>query len=61
MIVHLLVLVPGDVLRREDEPVVPAAALHDAQVVDGHVALPDDLGESVRTGLHRQLSSPKLE
>ena len=40
---HLLILEPGETLRGEDEPVVPAPALHDPEVVDGHVALPDHL------------------
>jgi hypothetical protein len=39
----LLVLEPGDVLRGEDEPVVPGAALHDPQVVNAHVPFSDDL------------------
>ena len=39
----LFILVPGDVLGGEDEPVIPAAPLHDPQVVDCHVALPDHL------------------
>ena len=39
----LFVLVPGDIFRGEDEPVVPAATLHDPQVVDRHVAFPDHL------------------
>ena len=42
----LLILVPGDVFWGEDEPVVPAAPLHDPQVVDCHVAFPDHLQEN---------------
>ncbi len=42
-VTHLLVLEPGQALRGEDKPVVPAAALHDPQVVDSHVTLPDNL------------------
>ena len=41
----LFILVPGDVLGGEDEPVIPAAPLHDSQVVDRHVAFPDHLQE----------------
>ena len=40
---YLFVLEPGEALGGKDEPVVPAPALHDAEVVDGHIALPDDL------------------
>ena len=42
---YLLVLEPGERLRGEDEPVVAAAALHDPQVVDRHVALADHLNK----------------
>ena len=39
----LFILVPGDIFGGEDEPVVPTAPLHDPQIVDCHVALPDPL------------------
>ena len=42
-IANLFVLEPGEGLGGEDEPVVPAASLHDPQVVDRHVSLPDHL------------------
>ena len=43
MFVYLVILEPRERLRGEYEPVVPGSALHDAQVVDGHVALADHL------------------
>lgn len=43
---HLVVFVPGQGLGGEDEPVLLCSALHDANVVDGQPALPDDLGHA---------------
>lgn len=43
---HLVVFVPGQGLGGEDEPVLLGSALHDADVVDGQPALPDDLGHA---------------
>ena len=48
---YLVILVPRERLGREDEPVVPGAAPHEAQVVDGHVALADDLVAELAAGL----------
>lgn len=36
-------LKPGERLGGEDEPVVPRATLHEAEIGDGHVALADHL------------------
>lgn len=43
IITHLFVLEPGDALGGENEPVVPGAALHNAQIVYAHEALADHL------------------
>lgn len=40
---YLIVLVPWEVLSRQDEPVLFGATLHDANVVDGEPALADHL------------------
>ena len=48
---HLVILVPREGLGREDEPVVPRTAPHETQVVDGHVALADDLIPELAAGL----------
>lgn len=40
---HLIVLIPGEVLRCQDKPVLLGATLHDPNVVDGEPALSDDL------------------
>lgn len=40
---HLIILVPGQGLGREDEPVLFGSPLHDADVVDCQPALPDHL------------------
>lgn len=39
----LFVFVPGNTFGGQHEPVISGAALHNTQVVDAHVALPDDL------------------
>lgn len=55
LVLLLLVLVPGQILGREDEPIVPGASLHDAQVGDGHVALADHLVAQLPSCLVRVL------
>lgn len=40
---HLIILVPGEVLRCQDKPILLGATLHDPNVVDGEPALPDHL------------------
>lgn len=52
---YLFVLEPGEGLRGEDEPVVTRAALHDAQVGDGHPAAPDHLVAQLTARLVRVL------
>jgi hypothetical protein len=52
---HLFVFEPGDVFGGEDEPVVPAASLHDPEVVDRHVAFPDHLVEMVFVSLGNRI------
>lgn len=43
---HLVILVPGQGLGGEHEPVLLGSSLHDADVVDGQPALPDHLGDA---------------
>lgn len=40
---YLVVFVPRQGLRAQNEPVIPRTAFHDAQIGDGHVAFADDL------------------
>ena len=47
---HLLILVPGERLGRQHEPVLLGAALHDADVVDGQPAPADHLRPRGRYG-----------
>lgn len=43
---YLVILIPGQAFRREDEPVALGAPFHDADVADGQPALADHLQES---------------
>ena len=47
---HLIILVPGQRLGGEDEPILLGSSLHDADVVDGQPAFTNDLrvGEGQR-------------
>ena len=47
---HLLILVPGERLGRQHEPILLGAALHDADVVDGQPAPADHLRPRGRYG-----------
>lgn len=40
---HLIILVPGEVLRCQDKPILLGATLHDPNVIDGEPALSNDL------------------
>lgn len=40
---YLVVFVPRQGLRAQNEPVISRTAFHDAQIGDGHVAFADDL------------------
>ena len=53
---YLVIFELGERLRCEDKPVVPGSSLHNAQVVDGHVALADHLVAKLATGLLSILS-----
>lgn len=45
-VAYLVVLIPGQALRSEDEPVSLGASFHDADVADGQPPLADHLQES---------------
>ena len=40
---YFFILVPRNGLRRQDEPIVTRAALHDSQIGDGHPSTADRL------------------
>ena len=52
---NLPIFVPGETLRGEDKPVVPATPLHDAKVVDCHVPLPDHLHISIISNISQSI------
>lgn len=47
---YLVILVPGQILGSQHKPILLGASLHDADVVDGQPALPDDLKGGVVGG-----------
>lgn len=57
---YLLVLVPGDALRRQDKPKVFGATLHEADVVEREVALPNHLQTHRQTILYQSIPYTSL-
>lgn len=54
---HLIILVPGEVLRCQDKPILLGATLHDPNVIDGEPALSDDLRGWKQWALTRALKA----
>ena len=52
---YLLVLVPGDALRRQDKPEVFGTSLHEADVVEREIALPNHLQTHRQTILYQSI------